>query len=197
MEYGSIKFKSKTGAEEIVCPNIKRTLLNFWQWAYSDLIGNTERGQLAEYLVALACSIDKKDRISWGSYDLQLDNGIKIEVKSSGYLQTWKQKRLSKPIFNMPKTLAWDHIEGTLEKEKKRQADVYIFALHAHETQETINPLDTNQWEFYVLSTKVLDAKVGDAKQITLEKLIKLDAIKCSFEDIKSNILLAFTKNPR
>ncbi len=30
------------------------TIVDCWQWAYSDLISNTERGVLAEYLVAKA-----------------------------------------------------------------------------------------------------------------------------------------------
>ncbi len=28
------------------------TIKDFWQWAYSDLVGNTDRGTLAEYIVA-------------------------------------------------------------------------------------------------------------------------------------------------
>ena len=188
MGLDSIEFKIKTGAEEIVCPNRKRKLINFWQWAYSDLIGNTERGQLAEYLVALACGIDHKVRISWKAYDLELDNSTKIEVKSSGYLQTWKQKNISKPIFNIPKTLAWDHIENIFEKEKRRQADVYVFALHAHKDKKTVNSLDTNQWEFYILSSKVLDDEIGDAKQITLERIKGLNAIRSNFEELLENI---------
>ncbi len=190
-ELGSIEFEKKTGAEDIICQNKKRNLLNFWQWAYSDLIGNTERGQLAEYLVAIACGVDEKVRISWDAYDLVLNNGIKVEVKSSGYIQTWKQKNYSKPIFNIPATLAWDHVENILDKEKKRQADVYVFALHAHKLQETINPLDTNQWEFYILSSKVLNEKIGDGKTISLERLLRLNAIKSNFEGLLGNITLA------
>ncbi len=30
------------------------TIKDFWQWAYSDLVGNTDRGTLAEYIVAKA-----------------------------------------------------------------------------------------------------------------------------------------------
>ena len=29
-------------------------ILDYWVWAFSDLVGNTERGVLAEYLVAMA-----------------------------------------------------------------------------------------------------------------------------------------------
>ena len=63
MELKAIEQTRKSGMEEIVGVNKKRSLLNFWQWAYSDLVGNTERGAVAEYLVALACDIDVDLRI--------------------------------------------------------------------------------------------------------------------------------------
>jgi hypothetical protein len=85
MDLNAIKFTRKTGNELFLCTRSKKTLLNFWQWAYSDLIGNTERGAIAEYIVAIACNIDKNIRVSWDSYDLLLKNGLKIEVKSSAY----------------------------------------------------------------------------------------------------------------
>ena len=31
-----------------------RTILDYWQWGFSDIVGNTERGILAEYIVAMA-----------------------------------------------------------------------------------------------------------------------------------------------
>lgn len=184
MELQEIEFKSKSGDTPFENCNKSKTLLDYWEWAYSDLIGNTERGILAEYIVSLACNIDLKPRISWNSYDLELDNGIKIEVKSSAYLQTWKQKQFSKPSFNIGKTKAWDYIENTYEVESKRQADVYVFALLSHKDKKTLNPIDTSQWEFYVLSTKEIDEKLGDSKQVSLNTLIKMNAIKCDFSHL-------------
>ncbi|WP_195985135.1 hypothetical protein [Clostridium sp. D33t1_170424_F3] len=67
-------------------------LEDFWSWAYSDLLGNTERGALAEYIVACAMGIQKKERTAWDKYDLLSAEGIAIEVKASGYLQTWGKK---------------------------------------------------------------------------------------------------------
>lgn len=184
MNLDYIEFQKKTGAEEIANPCKPSSLLNFWRWAYSDLIGNTERGMLAEYLVALACAVDDKPRISWDAYDLELDNGVKIEVKSSAYIQTWKQKTYSKPIFNIQKTLAWDYKKNTYSIEKKRHADICVFALMAHKDQATLNPLNTNQWEFYVINTQAIDAHLGDAKQISLNDLIDLGVFQCGFEDL-------------
>lgn len=188
MRLDEIKPNKLNGSEKIVNNQIKRTLLDYWQWAYSDLIGNTERGNFAEYLVAMSCGVDNENRISWNSFDLELENGIKIEVKSSAYLQSWKQKDFSKPIFSVSKSLAWDYKENTYDINKKRQADIYVFALLAHKDKATVNPLDTNQWEFYILSTKILDKIVGENKTVSLGKIIKMGALKSSFMDLKTNI---------
>lgn len=189
MELEAIEFTRKTGKEIFNGDKRKRTLLDFWRWAYSDLIGNTERGAIAEYIVAIACEIDDNIRVSWNTYDLSLKNGLKIEVKSSAYLQTWKQKKYSTPIFNIPQTKAWDYIENKYDPEKKRHADVYVFALLAHKDKKTINPLDTNQWEFYILSTQKINDRIKNSKQISLKKLIAIGAIKSTFEKLHQSIL--------
>ncbi len=193
MELDAIEFTKKTGNEAFIGDKQNRTLLEFWKWAYSDLVGNTEKGSIAEYLVAIACGIDETARISWDTYDLTLKNGIKIEVKSSGYVQTWKQKRLSIPVFNIPKTKAWDYLNNFFEPEKKRHADLYVFALLAHIDKKTINPLNTSQWEFYILNTQTLNKEMKNTKQITLKKLIEINAIKSTFEQLHDNILFATT----
>jgi hypothetical protein len=190
MELNPIDIIKRTGEEELIGVKVKRILLNFWQWAYSDLVGNTDRGYIAEYLVALACGLDDEPRISWDAYDLKLNNGIKLEVKSSAYLQSWKQKDYSKPIFGIPKTIAWDYKENIYDTEKKRQADVYVFALLAHKDKETLNPLDTKQWEFYILDTKVINREMKDAKLISLEKIIGLGAIQCTFDNLMDKIFV-------
>ena len=183
----------KSGNEAILGTNPTKTVVNFWQWAYSDLLGNTERGYVAEYLVALACNLDNEPRISWDSYDLKLKNGIKVEVKSSAYLQTWKQNAFTRPVFGIQKTHAWNYIDNVFDRIKKRQADVYVFALLAHKDKTTANPLDTNQWEFYVMKTETLDKEVKDSKTITLDKLIKLRATQCTFHELDKIINDAFS----
>jgi hypothetical protein len=185
----ALEFTKKTGFEEIIGQNDKRQLVDFWRWAFSDLVGNTERGCLAEYLVALACNIDDKVRISWDAYDLKLDDGTKIEVKSSGYIQTWKQKRFTKPLFGISESRAWDYKQNVFEKEKKRQADVYVFALLAHKIQSTLNPLDATQWEFYVLATPQLYDYKRSQNFINLKSLQELTKPVC-FKDLKNEIIL-------
>lgn len=146
-------------------------LLDYWRWSASDLVGNTARGILAEYIVARALKIatDEEIRDEWAPYDLQTPDKIKIEVKSAAYIQSWEQERVSRISFGTPKTRAWDSESGNLRSEPKRHADVYVFALFA-QREAPIDPLDLDQWKFYALSTKKLD----DRKSISLSALEEL-----------------------
>jgi hypothetical protein len=120
--------------------------------------------------VARALGLDAGVRDEWQAFDLQTA-GKKIEVKSAAYVQSWGQKELSKIVFSTRQTLAWDAKTGAFAKESKRQADIYVFALLAHREKETIDPLNLDQWEFYVLPTSALDDFTGCRHSITLKTL--------------------------
>ena len=64
-------------------------LQDFWRWAYSDLLNNTNRGVLAEFLVHSALEAKDVARADWLPFDLTSPSGLRIEVKSSAYLQAW------------------------------------------------------------------------------------------------------------
>ena len=164
--------------------NLDFNLLSFWQWSSSDVVSNATRGILAEYMVgkALGCIKDDDVRDEGRAYDLDTQAGVRIEVKSAAYVQSWKQSRLSKISFNVPKTFGWDRETNKFDKEKKRQADVYVFALLFHKDKKTVNPLDISQWEFFVLPTKVLDQREPSQHSITLPSLKKLTDSVSFFE---------------
>lgn len=71
-----------------------RSLMDFWRWAHSDILSNSERGRLAEFIVAMALGIDKDFRKEWDAYDLLLKDNTRVEIKSSAYLQSW-----NRPVF--------------------------------------------------------------------------------------------------
>jgi len=102
--------KRKTGQESFHL-NLKPlpiNLLDFWQWAYSDILTNTNRGKLAEFIVASALDIKVDVKKEWLPYDLITDDGITMEVKSSAYLQNWHQTKLSKIVFNISPKRSWN-----------------------------------------------------------------------------------------
>ena len=144
------------------------SVVDFWRWAYSDLVGNAERGALAEFIVACALGIQDSERVSWDKYDLLTKEGIAIEVKTSGYLQTWEQVNLSKLIFGISPTYGWDSKTNKYDEAKKRQSDIYVFCVHKHTEQETANPLLISQWDFYLMPTVTLNKKFGCQNQKNL-----------------------------
>ena len=196
MKYPAIHAKQLTGIEPILDDNGKPVAmaLDFWRWAYSDLLGNTERGAVAEYLVASALGISREDRISWNSYDLLSNEGIKIEEKASAYIQTWGQERLSDIRFGIQPTYAWNSETNVYDTEMRRQSDIYVFCVLKHTKQETIDPLDARQWEFYPLKTSVLNEKVGNQKGISLSKILKLGAAATSYSNLHDRVLKLFAQ---
>lgn len=147
-------------------------LLEFWQWSTSDLVSNATRGRLAEYIVAKALDLDTTGiRNEWDAFDLLMPSGIKIEVKSAAYLQSWHQDKPSSVVFRVPQTRAWDPETNTQSADSMRQADIYVFALLHHMDKATLDPLNVEQWSFYVLPTCVLNARTRSQHSITLKSL--------------------------
>jgi hypothetical protein len=94
---------------------------------------------------------------------------------------------LSKISFNVRKTLAWDADSGEFADIARRQAHVYVFALLSHTDKGTVNPLDLDQWTFYVLPTEVLDSRTRGQHSITLRTLQALtEAV--GFSDLRDAV---------
>ena len=164
-------------------------LLGFWQWSASDLLSNATRGIVAEYLVSHALDADPGGvRDEWAAYDLRTKDGVKVEVKSSAYLQSWYQGEFSRVSFVVPKTRAWDPATNLLAEQAARQADVYVFALLAHQDKQTVQPLDVSQWIFYVLPTSVLDGRTRSQHSITMPTLCKLCQRSVRYNDLRAAV---------
>ncbi len=166
---------------------------DFWRWSSSDLLSNTARGVFAEFIVARAMNIPlDKGRAEWDPFDLLSPENIKIEVKSSAYIQSWHQEKHSVITFLVPKTRRWNPDISLLDPEPRRQADVYVFALLKHEEQETIDPLNIDQWHFYVLPTAKLDQRERSQHSITLNTLKDLSGGEVTYGGLREKVLEAF-----
>ena len=164
-------------------------LADFWRWAHSDLLTNTERGILAEYIVACALDVHGGTRIAWDRYDLVTKEGFTVEVKTSGYLQSWGQKAASKLVFGIRPTLGWDSTTNVYGTTRARRADIYVFCVYKHREQETADPLDLRQWDFYLLPTRILNEKVGMQKSISLSSLLKIGATYSTYTEMHGKLL--------
>jgi len=148
-----------------------RTISDFWQWAYSGLMQNTERAVLSEYIVAVLLGIDRKPRIPWLAYDLTLPNGKTIEIKTMSRLQAWYQRELSNPLVVIKPTRKWDPDTNIMEEEPKLHSDIYIICFFTAESHDTANPLDLSQWRFYAFKKRKIKELLRERKSISLKFL--------------------------
>lgn len=174
--------KKLVGSEKFIGMN--KNILDYWSWAHSDIASNAERGKLAEFLVMTALDVAGECRVEWDAVDITTGDGIKIEVKSASYLQTWNQTKPSIIQFDIAPKLAWHSDTNEYSTVKRREADLYVFCLFASIDYETANPMDTAQWRFFVLSTQTLNAKCPDQKTIRLSSLEKLGAKSVDFSKL-------------
>lgn len=202
-ELSTIQIHRKTGSEKFYKngKELDISLLDFWQWSASDILNNTSRGILAEFIVATSLNLDCNNaRSGWHAYDLLLPDATSIEVKSSAYVQSWNHKELSKISFDIRKTREWNEQTNELSKESKRQADIYVFCLLGtcllkHKDGETIytlkgkiNPLNLDQWKFYIVPASRLDEKFDGKKRISIESLKKVEPHPVGYDEIRGRI---------
>jgi hypothetical protein len=144
-----VRYRAQPGDSFIGLPG--QTVDDYWAWAYGNLVGNMNRGILAEYIVGAALGALTPHREVWDAFDHQYrEHGI--EVKASAYLQAWEQSKLSTIRFGIAPH--WpDNTDKATANERVRHADCYVFCLLTTTDPDAVNPLDLSQWEFYVMPT--------------------------------------------
>ena len=186
--FPKLEVEKKTGYELFcgVGATPEMNLHGFWRWAASDLVSNTMRGILAEYIVATALDLADGLRAEWNPYDLKKGD-CQNEVKSGAYIQSWYHRELSKITFSIRPARSWNDNTNILSRESKRQADIYIFCVLTPIMQdEQLNPLNLDQWEFYILRSDVMDKACPTQKTIGLSSLLKLNPRKATYSEIAS-----------
>lgn len=161
-------------------------LLDFWRWSVSDLLSNATRGRLAEYIVALALQVSCDVRAEWDAYDLVTSEGIKIEVKSAAYVQTWAQRRPSRISFGCQCTRVLRELEKN-DRTQQRRSDVYVFSLLSEEDRNRANPMELEQWEFYVVPTRMLNERFPTQRTISLGVVRSLTS-SASFPELAAKV---------
>jgi len=193
-DFSRLNVVPKSGAESFRDGNqsLEFRLSDFWRWSMSDLVSNATRGKLAEFIVLRAIGIGGQHvRDEWAPCDIVTDSGIRIEVKSAAYVQSWHQRSHSSIVFSVPKTRKYDPDTNRSSKEQYRSADVYVFALLKHLDKSSVDPLDVSQWRFLVLPTFLLDERKRSQSSITLKSVEALAGVDVNFETLASAIASA------
>jgi hypothetical protein len=188
---GAIDLKQKTGDEHFFYDGSSAGFLinDFWRWHSSDLLDNTLRGALAKFIVAKALDIKTNEsRVGWEPYDLLFLSTWKIEVKTSGYVQSWSQKSNSVLSFTIRPTHKWMPESG-FAGEIMHQSDMYIFCVHEEKNPKTADPLILDQWSFYPVLTAVLSEVLADQKTAGLNTIINLCPERFDFGSLRDAVL--------
>jgi hypothetical protein len=171
------------------------TVGDFWQWAYSDILSNRNRSIFAEFIVGVALGVVDKPRVEWEPFDFQYGN-FRIEVKSAAYVQNWKHKKLSTIRFDIGKALFWNRAKGEYEGKPTRCADLYVFCHYTERDKAKANVLHVPAWDFYVVSTAILNREFGEAKSLSLEA-VKRVAAPCKWEGLKMAVVDQVAATPQ
>lgn len=169
------------------------SILEFWQYGFSNLNSNVLRGSLAEFIVENL--LKDKDEIEirnpWDDYDI-LYKDKKIEVKCSSYIQDWDQEDFSKIIFSglKAKDLYWSKAVSEFNRDNKKEykADIYVLCFVDHKDIETLDLLDLGQWSFFILTKEQLKNISNDGSSISLTKLEKNDVASIKYVEVKEYI---------
>ena len=188
--YSALPVQPRSPDEPIHCAGepLGACVGDFWRWYASDLAGNALRGVLAEYLVARAVGAPSAVRMEWDACDVVSPTGVRIEVKSAAFLQSWAQHRLSAIGFDVGRRLPWFAETATYGAERCRTADVYVFALLHEKEKSRLDPLDVAQWTFFVLPRLVLDETCGEKKRIGLTALGAMKATETDYRGLVAAI---------
>lgn len=157
------------------------TVLEFWRWAFADLSDDDVKGWFAEWLVGRILGLPMARRISWANSDHVTPEGMRIEIKSSAYWQSWKlinedgTARTVEPIVDPARArvyfaglIAGDSA-STAAGAPRLKSDVYVFAFQKQADAAQWDALDLRQWDFHVL-TKQEVAAIG-TRSIGLARL--------------------------
>jgi hypothetical protein len=162
--YDAQDLVAPVGAPPIGC------VLDFWRWAFGNLMEDTLKGLFAEWLVGrlIGLELDLGGRQGGANSDLIMRCGTRVEVKSAAYWQSWKLyteaglpiarelieprhlARLSKPLqFQVRRTRDSVDRSGT---DSLLWSDLYVFAAQFETDPTRWNVLDLAQWRFYCLT---------------------------------------------
>ena len=178
-----------TGSESFRCSggHLSLTLLDFWKWSESDLLNSLTRTRLAEFIVATALGARAEGpRDERSSLELVTPDGVEVRVKSGSFLKSFHQRDLSKVVF-IPQVRPVQYHAGSARHASHR-AQVYVFALLDHVEKVTVDPLDLDQWRFFVPATSKLEALVMEQHALTVPTLDQLSTGSVAYQDLRTAV---------
>lgn len=173
--------------DELLLPGVQ--VRDFWEWAMGDLRLNATRGLLAQFLVARAVRDTRLNDDGWGNFDVLSREGIRIEVKCSGYLQSWAQRKPSAITFSGLMGRTWS-AEAGYGAEPEVRADVFVFAVQTSQDRNTYDPLALDAWDFHVLPGSII--RDSGQQRMSLSTVRRLGGVPLKWDFLRAAILDAY-----
>jgi hypothetical protein len=170
-------------SKKLVLKDCKKAI-DFWRWAYSDLMQNITRGIVGEFIAGWAINTDNIPRQPWDSFDLKTKDGKRIEVKTTAYFQAWAYAKKVLPKFVITPRRSWTESEG-LTKTSEFNADIYVLCYFNEKDREKAVPMNLDQWNFWAFSQKEIIELLNGKQSISVKKLEESGIKSLKFNQLK------------
>jgi hypothetical protein len=90
--------------------------------------------------------------------------------------------------YNIASTRAWDENTNIQEKDSKRQSSFYVLCILAEKDRPLVNPLNIDQWRFWVVPTQFFDKRKRSQTSITYNSLFHVFKDPISFKEIRKKV---------
>lgn len=177
-----------TGKEKFIYNNkeLDFDITEFWKYKFSEIYDL--QSEIAEFIVEKALGLTESQNTEyWTLYDLKY-KGKRIEVKETSYYHSFNKKgeeRSKQRNFSITKAYSeYQNNKSSFE----RQNDIYVFCLNTGKERNDSYPLDLNNWEFYVIPTKIINEKCGNNKSISLGRVKEISCGCIKYFDLKKTI---------
>jgi hypothetical protein len=119
-------------------------------------------------------------------------SGIRVEVKSSAYLQSWNQRRVSNLKFSGLTGRSWSADTNLTSEEREFRADVYVFAIHTCREPNQYDALNIRHWEFRVVGATVLRKR--GYRSITMRLLDGIAPTRFTLDELAETVERDFSR---
>lgn len=140
-------------------------------------MGNIYRPHYVERMITIGLGDGfKLVSAEWASWDIESDDGIRIEVKQSAARQTWTDlpsragKATSGSFDIAPRTGYWAEGGSKWIAEPGRHAHIYILAWHPVADAKKADHRDPAQWRFFVVPSSQIPPKQKTISRTVVEK---------------------------
>lgn len=163
------------------------TAVDYWRFQFSNIWDAYE--EVAEFIVSKALGMEKPYNKNGSTlYDIDY-NGKRVEVKATAYYHSWRKdgEYSESRTFDIAETKGQHNEMGPV---RVRHNDVYVFCLNTGKNKADADPFEMSHWEFYVVSTSIINRLCGHNKSITIGRLRKItpDAGKVPYSQLKAAI---------